>query len=277
MPDFALRGLKVAYSETGRGAPVLAIHGSAATGRLWAPLAEGLGPHRRTIAPDLFGYGASAPWEDARDCATDLDIVIELARAQRAPVHLVGHSYGGALALRAAVELGAHAASLALVEPAAFHILRLQRDPAWREIARVATRHVQLVEDGDLEACADVFMGYWIGAAAWAASSPTLRAKVVAAMPKVADEWRGIFVESHSLARYARLDLPALLVRGTRTTAAAARVVDHLAGALRDCTLAEIRDAGHMSPLTHGPAVAGAIAAHLGQVARPAIRVAEAA
>jgi pimeloyl-ACP methyl ester carboxylesterase len=189
--------------------------------------------------------------------------VVGIARSLGAPVHLVGHSYGGALALRAALELGAGVASLALIEPVAFHLLRLEGDPAWSEIADVATRHIELVGAGELEACADAFMGYWMGPAAWGAATAAMRAKVVAAMPKVADEWRGVFVESHPPARYARIEAPTLLVRGTRTTRAARRVVDLLAGALPDCALEEIRGAGHLSPVTHPAAVVKAIAGHL--------------
>jgi pimeloyl-ACP methyl ester carboxylesterase len=270
MKTLDIRGLTVACSETGHGAPVLAVHGSAGTGRLWAPLADALGPRRRLIAPDLFGYGRSAAWEEARGRATDLDIVIGIARSLGEPVHLVGHSYGGALALRAALELGPDVASLALVEPVAFHVLRLECDPAWREVADVAARHIELVEAGELEACADAFMGYWIGPAAWAATPAPLWARIVAAMPKVADEWREAVVDSRGLPRYARLRTPTLLVRGTRTTAAASRVVELLARTLPDSALVEIPHAGHMSPLTHPAAVAEAIGAHVDRLAADA-------
>jgi pimeloyl-ACP methyl ester carboxylesterase len=261
------RGLTVAYSEAGWGAPVLAIHGSAGTGRLWAPLADALAERRRVVAPDLFGYGGSAAWTEARGRASDLELVVGLARSLGGPVHLVGHSYGAALAMRAALELGPDVASLALVEPVAFHLLRLERDPAWSEIADVAGRHIALVEAGELEACADAFMSYWIGPAAWAASTAGMRAKIVAAMPKVADEWREALVDSRGLPRYARLRTPTLLVRGTRTTAAARRVIDLLAATLPDNALVEIPGAGHMSPLTHPAAVVDAIGAHVDRVA----------
>jgi pimeloyl-ACP methyl ester carboxylesterase len=277
MGTLHFRGLTVACDDVGRGAPVLAVHGSAASSRLWAPLAAALGGRRRVVAPDLLGYGRSTPWAVARGRATDLDVVLELARALGEPVHLVGHSYGGAVALRAAAELGPQVASLALVEPVAFHLLRLEGDPAWREIEAVAARHIALVEAGDLEACADAFMGYWIGRAGWAAATAAMRARVVAAMPKVAEEWREALAESRGLAPYARVHAPALLVRGGRTTTAASRVVDLLARTLPGCAVAEIPDAGHMSPLTHAADVVRIIGAHVDRWAahpRPALRAA---
>jgi pimeloyl-ACP methyl ester carboxylesterase len=86
-----------------------------------------LADHYRVLTPDLLGYGWSEPsavntrfhpW-------SDLGALVALAGDADAPVHLVGHSYGGALALEAARTLGPRVQSLTLIEPMAFHLLRL--------------------------------------------------------------------------------------------------------------------------------------------------------
>jgi len=257
-----IRGATVAYSEVGSGTPVLLVHGSASSRRIWRPLVERLAPRYRVIAPDLFGYGDSAPlpgWP-----ASDLDILAAFARSIGEPFHLVGHSYGGALALLTAIELAPKLASIALIEPVAFHLLRLAKDePAWLEIAQVAARHLELVGEGELDACADHFMGYWIGARAWGAMPAESRARIARTMPKIAAEWAMIFRQSHGLASSRRIRVPTLLIRGTRTTLASRRVVDHLLHALPDRRLVEIGGAGHMAPLTHADAVSNAIEAHI--------------
>jgi len=260
MPTLSIRDAIVAYTDVGQGPPVLLVHGSAASRRFWRALVERLAPRYRVIAPDLLGYGESAWHSGIR--ATDLDVVSAFARAVGEPLHLVGHSYGGALALRAARDLGSRLASLALIEPVAFDLL----DGAARaEIEAVAGRHLELVADGELEACAAHFMGYWIGSDAWAAMPAEPRARIVATMPKIAAEFRLLFRHPEALRTYRRLRVPTLLVRGTRTTLAAHQVVERLTATLPQCDLVAIEGAGHMAPLSHPDAVNAALETHLAQ------------
>jgi pimeloyl-ACP methyl ester carboxylesterase len=264
MPTLSIRDVAVAYTDVGQGPPVLLVHGSAASRRFWRALVERLAPRYRVIAPDLPGYGESAWHAGAR--ATDLDVVSAFARAVGEPLHLVGHSYGGALALRAARDLGPRLASLALIEPAAFDLLDPRGDAAaLAEIEAVAGRHLELVVEGELEACAAHFMGYWIGADAWAAMPVETRGRIVQTMPKIAAEFRVLFRHPEALRTYRRLRTPTLLVRGTRTTLTADRVVARLAATLPQCDLVEIDGAGHMAPLSHPDAVNAAIETHLAQ------------
>lgn len=262
MPTLSIRDARIAYRDVGHGPPVLLVHGSAASGSFWRALVERLAPSCRVIAPDLLGYGESAWHAGAR--ATDLDVVGAFAHAVGEPLHLVGHSYGGALALRAARELGSRLASLTLIEPVAFDLLDPRGDAAaLAEIEAVAGRHLELVASGELEACAAHFMGYWIGPDAWAAMPAETRARIVATMPKIAAEFRLLFRQPETLRAYRRLRVPTLLVCGTRTTLAAHRVVERLAATLPECELFEIRGAGHLAPLSHPGAVNEAIATHL--------------
>jgi pimeloyl-ACP methyl ester carboxylesterase len=254
MPTLSIRDVVVAYTDAGQGPPVLLVHGSAASRRFWRALVERLAPRYRVIAPDLPGYGETAWHAGAR--TTDLDVVSAFARAVGEPLHLVGHSYGGALALRAARDLGSRLASLALIEPAAFDLLD---EAARAEIEAVAGRHLELV------ACAAHFMGYWIGADAWAAMPAETRTRIVQTMPKIAAEFRTLFRHPDALRTYRRLRVPTLLVRGTRTTLTAHQVVARLAATLPQCDLVAIEGAGHMAPLTHPDAVNAAIETHLAQ------------
>lgn len=270
MPSLRIKDATIAYTDAGHGDTVLLVHGSASSRRMWQPLAERLAPRYRVVAPDLIGYGESTAWRDGLQ-ATDYDVVATFARELGGPLHVVGHSYGGALALRAALAGGSRVASLALVEPAAFPVLDASADrAAFAEIEAIASRHIELVAAGDLDACAAHFMGYWIGAETWAAIAPETRARLTATMPKIASEFRLIFRDRE---RYdtRRVRVPALLVRGARTTLAARAVVDRLAATLPNADLVAIADAGHMLPVTHAQAVNAAIEAHIAHAGAEAI------
>ncbi len=101
---------------------VIALHCSGSTGRQWNKLALSLGDRFTLIAPDLIGNGVNPHWSGThRFCLAD-----EAARIRRSStgwtgdVHLVGHSYGGAVALRIAHERPARITSMALYEPRRF-------------------------------------------------------------------------------------------------------------------------------------------------------------
>lgn len=108
---FTSSGLVTSYLHAGSGdAPVLVLLHEGAFGASaeasWGPLIRPLAEHYRVIAPDLYGYGASSkvvqfdapPWEPRlHQVAALLD---ELGLGDE-KVHLVGNSFGGAMALRA--------------------------------------------------------------------------------------------------------------------------------------------------------------------------------
>ena len=136
-------GRNFAYQDVGSGPTVLLAHCSGASHHAWAPLAAALSDRYRVLAPDLLGYGRSEPWPvNARlHPWSDLGALLALAELADGPVHLAGHSYGGTVALEAARVLGTRVRSLTLIEPVAFHLLRLTgRMAEWREITSIGQR-----------------------------------------------------------------------------------------------------------------------------------------
>src|SRR3954462_12885429 len=104
---------------------VIALHCSGASGQMWRHLAALLGDRFSLLAPDLIGCGAAAPWNGAHDftVADEAALTIGLIDASHGPVHLVGHSYGGGVALRVARERPSRIASLTLYEPSLLSVL----------------------------------------------------------------------------------------------------------------------------------------------------------
>ncbi len=99
--------------------PVLLVHSGGFTSRQWRKLAERLAPTHRVLAPDLIGYGASGPWPvgEPFHFRQDVEALAALLAREGAPAHVVGHSYGGFLALQLALAHPASVGSLALDEP----------------------------------------------------------------------------------------------------------------------------------------------------------------
>ncbi len=138
-------------------------------------------------------------------------------------LHLVGHSYGAALALEAARTLGSRVKSLALIEPVSFHLLRQEGRREWAEVEQLGKAVLGAVAKGDDRAAAASFMTYWLGRLRWFLSPERFKAAIAATIPKVALEF-GIVVDAPTtLKDYAEITAPTLLVKGGKTRSADAR------------------------------------------------------
>ena len=99
-------------------AQILAVHGLTGHGQRWQTLATKHLAGVSILAPDLLGHGRSswaAPWTLDANVAALADLLVrEAAR----PVLVVGHSFGGAIALKLAAARPDLVASLVLLDPA---------------------------------------------------------------------------------------------------------------------------------------------------------------
>src|SRR5579864_6257970 len=88
--------------DTVEGAPpTVLVHSSGLSGRQWSRLAPALAKRgARVIVPYLTGHGKSAPGPFS--FRTDVALVADLLRSLGS-AHVVGHSYGGLIALHAAL------------------------------------------------------------------------------------------------------------------------------------------------------------------------------
>jgi pimeloyl-ACP methyl ester carboxylesterase len=102
-PDAPVR---LYYEEEGKGPPVLLIHGFGASTYTWRHIAPELARNHRVIAVDLKGFGQSDKPFDGRYSVFDqADLLAQLIEDK--DLHnltLVGHSFGGGVALLLALE-----------------------------------------------------------------------------------------------------------------------------------------------------------------------------
>ena len=133
---------------------LLAIHGLTGHGKRWQPLATGHLAEIAVAAPDLIGHGRSswaAPWTIDANVAALLALLEHQADG---PAVVVGHSFGGAVALHLAAAHPDRVAALVLLDPA------VGLDGGWtREIAEAMLASPDYQDPA--EARADKVTGSW--------------------------------------------------------------------------------------------------------------------
>jgi len=247
---------------------VIALHCSGSSGRQWQSLGEALGDRFALVAPELYGCGTRDQWngERAFTLAEEAATAVAVIDAERAPVHLVGHSQGGAVALRVACMRPTRVASLSLYEPTAFHVLKHMGEDgvaALAEIRELAADIDRGVASGAYRAAAQRFVDYWNGDGSFVALKPQVQADMVRYAPKSGLDFRASIDERTPLAALRRLRIPTLLLRGEHGPMSTAAIVRKLLPVMRSVVACDVADAGHMGPLTHAAAVNGAIMRHI--------------
>jgi pimeloyl-ACP methyl ester carboxylesterase len=255
-----------AYDQAGSGAPVILLHCSSSTRGQWRALGETLAASFHVMAPDLLGYGASDKWRgDAADLIrAEVAAVRSLLATANAPLHLVGHSYGAAVALGFACQSPGVIKSLILIEPVSGWLLagNAHRD-AYAELKSVADGFRAAFRAGDLEAGARQYVDYWSGPGAWDAMAGGLRTYVLATVEKTYHEFAAIFDPVNAAAPLDRIGPPVLLLHGSETRKPALRILKILEAGLGNARMAAIPGAGHMSPITHPELVNAEIVRHI--------------
>jgi 3-oxoadipate enol-lactonase len=141
MPMIDLNGLRFHYQQRGRGADVVLIHAVTSNLSVWlfSGLLEVLATDFRVTAYDLRGHGASdtpASGYTSADMAEDLR---ELHSALKlGPALLVGHSFGGVVAMHAALLYAGIVRGVVLADAFFPGLAHLEPDLAdmenWREV-----------------------------------------------------------------------------------------------------------------------------------------------
>lgn len=244
---------QIGWFDEGRGEPILLLHSSGASRRQWARLREPWSDRYRTLGIDLWGYGET-PFPTGVDgfrLSDEVALARVLLRRLDQPFHLVGHSYGGAVALRLALESPGLVRSISVHEPVLFHLLREgDQTREWDEIKRISQNVLHHVGHDNLNEAARLFVDYWNGEGAWRSLSTAQQARTAAAARKAPLDFQALFHESDPLERYQTLAGKVLVTVGETTRAPAAKVSELLGLAFGPDSLQVLPRVGHMAPIT---------------------------
>ena len=249
--------------EGGAGPRVVCIHANASSSSQWRSLIEMLSPRHHVIAPDSYGSGKSPDWHSDRliSLKDEVALIESVLVESQHPCVLVGHSYGAAVALIAALAHPEKVRALALYEPTLFSLIDGE-GPAPNEadgIRNAVHMASAALARGDQDAAAESFIDYWMGNGTWATTPESRRQPIAASVANVRRWSHALFTEPTPLAAFRQLNIPVLYMTGGHSTISAHGVARILLSALPQVQYLSFDALGHMGPITHPEVVNAAI------------------
>lgn len=224
------RGVAIA----GQGEPVVLLHGSMSSKAQWNTLAQQLAGRFRVVAFDLQGYGDNRAAIGLQSFSIDDEVDFLVARLDDVigarAAHVVGHSYGGLVAMRLAQRFPERVSSLVLYEPMALSLLAgdsvaAPAHEAGLAITALVNKHCQYE-------AAQVCIDFWSEPGAFAALPLPVKARLAAGAPQTALNYQAEVSCPLTLEDLRSIWAPTLLLGGARSPACMQRIVRILAETL---------------------------------------------
>ncbi len=258
-----MQSLTPFFREVGSGPGVVCLHSNASTSSQWRELMERLAPKFRVLAADSYGAGKSPAWPTDRPIGLRDEVALLEPVFARAgdPFALVGHSYGAAVALVAAVRQPNRIRALALYEPTLFALVDAESPPPNDAdgIRGAVAGAVQALEAHDPSGAAKCFIDFWMGTGAWDRTPEQRRGPIAASVTNVRGWANALLGEPTPLQAFSELSVPVLYMVGKNSPASSRGVGRLLTRVLPRAEVIEFAALGHMGPVTHPEVVNEAI------------------
>ncbi|HYA57024.1 MAG TPA: alpha/beta hydrolase [Thermoplasmata archaeon] len=256
------------YRVEGRhGDPVVLIHGSLSDHHTFDRARRSLAVSLQVLVYDRRGYGESTGPAKAHAVADDAaDLAGLLEAANLYPAHLVAHSYGGAVAIRLAVDRPELVRSLALHEPPFIGLLRDDPETAaeGERLERGAQGIRALIGAGRIEEASRLLVDEFSGEpGSWDRLPAPTRQVQMGYATRWDEEFRDPEAARPRATEVRELLLPVLLTVGGKSPPFLHRIVDRLGDLFRNASVENLRDVGHVPQLAQPEEYAGVIGTFL--------------
>ena len=256
-------GRSVSAERQGEGPLVVLVPPGASSGAAWRRVIAELGEGYASLAVHPSGHGETEMFAGGRamTIADEAGAALALIPETEGPVHLVGHSYGGAIAVEMALTAPARFATLTLIEPALYPLLSAGGRPdLGGEVEAENARFIDRANAGERERAFEDYFDYYNGASGfWRAMPQAARDKVLPLAPVVAAALGAVQACARTREDLGRIALPVVVAWGAETDPVHAALSRIVADAIPDAQAQTVPGAGHMCSLTHPAEVAALI------------------
>jgi lipase len=249
-------GRTVKTIECGRGTAAVFLHSGVGSAGEWRGVFSRWPEGYRLIAVDAYrdGDGPGAPGR--RSLADYADQVHAVLNRVGELIHLIGFSWGGATALHVAVTTPEVLASLTVVEPEAYSLLKTEDPQAFAEIAELRDRWRKHVRADRWHEAFEEFVDFYNGPGSFARWPADRREAFLDDQRARGDLWDVLFDAPLTAEALTTVPVPVHVVEGSSTSAVDHAICDAVRRHVPQVEHTVIDGAGHMMPLTHAAELA---------------------
>jgi len=248
MAKAKVNNIEIAYETTGKGTPIVLIHGHPFDHTMWDPQVEAFSSNYKVITPDLRGYGKSSlPATEAtrfEDYATDVLLLLDYLKIDS--FHLGGLSMGGQIIMEIFRQAPGRIKTLIFADTFAGLDTPEAKQKRYEDAAR-------LEKDG-MDAYADEVI-YKMIKPAHVSSMPDIAGHVIKMMKATSPLAAATAMRARSeridylTETLPKIDIPTLVIVGGDDEFTPVAKAKELKENLQNCKLVVIEDAGHMPNL----------------------------
>lgn len=238
----------------GSGSPIVMVHGSFATTSTWKPMVKLLAEQHQCILIKLPGHGGSPDPRDFDHPHIDTELAeIEAAVAAHTsePIHLVGHSFGGVVALAQALKGNLKIRQLTLFEPVAAWLLPLMNDQDMHQRVLDFVDDYKAAVERQEPRVAGKVIDFWGEPGSFAQLPEHIQDGLGALVPHNLRHWQLCTSMPWQPEHVRQLNMPVTLVYGSQSDPATHAIARHVADLAPDSRLIEIPGASHMLVTSH--------------------------
>ena len=249
MPKLKVDGHNFHYQEIGDGPTVLLLCSTGLDSRQWTnifPMLEG----KKVICPHYLCYSGTDKWQGVGEIDPWIDYraVEAILLAEDSPIDIIGHSYGGFIALKLAKKYPKMIKKIALHEPIAWGCLQYtERDDLKDEFGEVVETF--FTENLGPEDFLKDFVDYWNVQGTWDSMATKRKHKWLDLQPKILSEVRMLCYDKTPPSFYESIQHPILITLSKETPPHQFEACKIVASSMNDVRIIEV-PGGHMGVVT---------------------------
>jgi pimeloyl-ACP methyl ester carboxylesterase len=265
--EVEINGVRLQYVEQGSGEPMVFVHGAPSDLRTWEPVREVVAKNYRFIAYTQRYFGTE-PWpDDGKNFSIPTladDLATFITSFNAGPVHLVSWSFGGLVAMQAAVKNPTLVRSLILYEPNVISVLPAESaegKAAREDRSKMLAPVIAANKAGDAVQAAKLAREAWLqlGPGGFDREPQTVQTRVLDNAPTMLLIFGAPAPPAITCDMLKNFPRPTLVMRGEKTQVSNVLISEAISKCIPGAQLVVLQNVNHDGPSRDPAAFTGAI------------------